>query len=242
MVKLLSTVVLVALFLSLPCAADPTQDPARCLSAYYGFITKNDFQTAYKMRSQRQRASVSYNKFKEIWSNNDAVVAGEFQVVAKKPSRVQLKLCLLADDRDRVTGASTMQKFTGKVTMVYEAGMWRYDDGTFQPDGPKVPSELVYASKAQPAYRAGRGRSGRTYAGTGSGHWIQKNVDSGSMIILEDGSIWELDPYDKFEAMLWLPISDITVVESSGGSPGYDYLLINTDDGEKAHAKLIGTK
>lgn len=82
--------------------------------------------------------------------------------------------------------------------------------------------------------------SGKAYAGVGGGHWIKKNVGSGTYIILEDGSLWQIDPLDKIDAMLWLPISNITVVESSSGSSGYDYLLINTDDGEKAHAKYMG--
>ena len=84
--------------------------------------------------------------------------------------------------------------------------------------------------------------SGGAYAGVGGGHWVQKNVDSGTYMILEDGSLWHIDPIDKIDAMLWLPISNITVTESSSGSPGYDYLLINTDDGEKAHAKYMGQK
>jgi len=37
--------------------------------------------------------------------------------------------------------------------------------------------------------------------------------------------------------MLWLAVSSITVIESSDGSVGYDYALINTDDGEVAHAR-----
>lgn len=78
------------------------------------------------------------------------------------------------------------------------------------------------------------------YAGTGGGHWVKKNIDSGTYMLLEDRSLWQIDPYDKLDAMLWLPISDITVTESSSGSPGYDYLLINTDDGKKAHAKYMG--
>jgi len=81
---------------------------------------------------------------------------------------------------------------------------------------------------------------GGTYAGVGGGHWVRKNVDSGTYMILEDGSLWKIDPLDKIDAMLWLPISKITVATSSSGSPGYDYLLINTDDGEKAHAKYMG--
>jgi len=80
------------------------------------------------------------------------------------------------------------------------------------------------------------------YPGGSSGHWIKKNIDSGLMIVLEDGSIWQIDPLDKIETMLWLHISNITIVTSNNGSPGYDYLLINTDDGKKAHAKYLGSK
>ena len=80
------------------------------------------------------------------------------------------------------------------------------------------------------------------YYPTGSGHWIETNVDSGHFIALEDGSLWEIDPLDRVDAMLWLPISDITILESDDGSPGYNYLLVNTDDGEKAHAKPVGRR
>jgi len=57
------------------------------------------------------------------------------------------------------------------------------------------------------------------YAGVGGGHWIKKNVESGKLIILEDGSIWQIDPYDKITASLWLPITEIVVLDSESGSP-----------------------
>lgn len=93
---------------------------------------------------------------------------------------------------------------------------------------------------SQPASKPKQNTS--QYSGGRSGHSIQENIDSGSMMILEDGSIWEIDPLDKIDAMLWLPISNITIIISNSGSLGYDYLLINTDDGEKAHAKYLGSK
>ena len=80
------------------------------------------------------------------------------------------------------------------------------------------------------------------YAGTGGGHWVKENIDNGEFILLEDGSLWQVDPFDKIDVSLWLSLSEITVVESSGGSVGYDYLLINTDDDEKAHAKYVETQ
>jgi len=80
-----------------------------------------------------------------------------------------------------------------------------------------------------------RSVSSKTYSGTGGGHWISKNIDGGRYILLEDGSLWEIDAYYTIDTGLWLPVSEITVIEN-----GINYLLINTDDGEKAEAKFIG--
>jgi hypothetical protein len=77
------------------------------------------------------------------------------------------------------------------------------------------------------------------YPGAESGHWIRENISSGSYIELEDGSLWQIEPYDKFDTSLWLPVTSITVVIAPS-MPGYDYLLINTDDKEGAHARYVG--
>lgn len=77
------------------------------------------------------------------------------------------------------------------------------------------------------------------YSAVGKGHWIKTNIDSGTFIQLEDESLWEIDPPGQIDASLWLPTASIVVVESNKGSPRYGYRLINTDDGESAHARLI---
>lgn len=83
---------------------------------------------------------------------------------------------------------------------------------------------------------------GGVYHGIGNGHWIQENINSGELLILEDGTLWKIDPLDVIVSILWLPLSDIIVKESSSGSVGYDYLLINTDDREMVHAKYLGNR
>lgn len=98
--------------------------------------------------------------------------------------------------------------------------------------------KVVASSESSGAATTKRGAG--IYAGVGGGHWVKKNIDSGTYMILEDRSLWQIDPFDKIDAMLWLPIDSIAVTESLSGSPGYDYLLINTDDGETAHAKYMG--
>jgi hypothetical protein len=62
------------------------------------------------------------------------------------------------------------------------------------------------------------------------GHWIDEVLNDGSVILLEDGSRWLVDPIDRIETALWLPVSNIVVCER---------MLINTDDGEKAGAQRI---
>lgn len=107
-----------------------------------------------------------------------------------------------------------------------------YTEG--QTNNQQITEQSIPKKKTMMPHTAG------SYTGTGSGHWIQTNIDSGEFIVLEDSSLWKIAPLDKIDALLWLATSSITVVESADGSAGYDYLLINTDDGEKAHAKYMG--
>lgn len=78
------------------------------------------------------------------------------------------------------------------------------------------------------------------YLDVGSGHWIKRKVEGGKLIILEDNSIWEINPLDRIYAALWLPLTSITIIESDSPIGDYKYILINTDDGEKALAKYLG--
>jgi hypothetical protein len=77
----------------------------------------------------------------------------------------------------------------------------------------------------------------KLYIGVGGGHWITEVSGSGKIIELEDGSTWRVSPLDEITSALWLHVTDIIVKESR--DPFYAYLLINKDDGEKVHAKLI---
>lgn len=79
--------------------------------------------------------------------------------------------------------------------------------------------------------------SGKIYNNLGSGHWIKENIDRGKFILLEDHSLWQVDPLDDITSWLWLRMADITVTESD--DIVYPYLLVNTEDGEAVKAKLI---
>ena len=62
------------------------------------------------------------------------------------------------------------------------------------------------------------------------GHWIDSVTDDGRIVILEDGSIWEVDSLDRIDSSLWLPTTEIVACDDK---------LINTDDDEVVAAQRI---
>ncbi len=59
---------------------------------------------------------------------------------------------------------------------------------------------------------------------------IESVLDDGSIIKLEDGSIWKVADVDAIDSVLWLPVTNVIV---------YDEKIINTDDSESVHAIRI---
>lgn len=62
-----------------------------------------------------------------------------------------------------------------------------------------------------------------------SGHWVQSVADDGSIVVLEDGSVWEVH-VDSATTVIWVPDTGIVACEDR---------LINVDDGEAAEAMRI---
>jgi hypothetical protein len=84
------------------------------------------------------------------------------------------------------------------------------------------------------------GAPGAAYAGIGSGHWVKKASNGGRLVELEDGSLWEINAIDRTHTVLWLPVSNITVITAKAAIGDYNYTLINKDNGEAALAKFLG--
>ncbi|KTD14767.1 hypothetical protein Lgra_0470 [Legionella gratiana] len=63
-----------------------------------------------------------------------------------------------------------------------------------------------------------------------SGHWIKSKSSDGSVIVLEDNSVWEVDSIDTIDSALWLPIENIVVCDDE---------LINSDNGDKVSATQL---
>lgn len=62
------------------------------------------------------------------------------------------------------------------------------------------------------------------------GHWVKKSMSDGSIVILEDGSAWEIAPIDRGYTVNWPPKTKITACDGK---------LINADGGEVAEAIRI---
>ncbi len=80
------------------------------------------------------------------------------------------------------------------------------------------------------------------YPNSGSGHWISEVDSDGALVMLEDGSTWRIADSDQIDTVLWLPTTEITVLKVHDAAGEYNYLLVNTEDNENAHAKYLGKK
>jgi hypothetical protein len=75
-----------------------------------------------------------------------------------------------------------------------------------------------------------------------SKHWIDEISDGGSVIILEDDSVWAVSSLDTVDTSIWLS-ADNVVIAKNNSDPNYPYVMINTDEkGEVAHVKYMGTR
>ena len=63
-----------------------------------------------------------------------------------------------------------------------------------------------------------------------AGHWIQSKYDGGSIIVLEDGSVWQVSSFDTIDSNLWLQTDNIVACDDK---------LINTDDRSTVEARRI---
>lgn len=65
------------------------------------------------------------------------------------------------------------------------------------------------------------------------GHYISDVMDMGKLIKLEDNSLWQVDPVDTPDSMVWLMADDVVICS--------DGKMINTSEstGNTIHVKLL---
>jgi hypothetical protein len=117
----------------------------------------------------------------------------------------------------------SVARLTTLVAALQAALSSKEDARSGPPTPPRVLSRKVPSSAAP-----------GDYLNLGPGHWLQEISSNGRILELEDGSLWEIESADQVDIALWLPITDIAVQRSVTASGDYRYVLINTEDGEKA--------
>lgn len=99
------------------------------------------------------------------------------------------------------------------------------------PDTLDSQKEIVYV----PVPVSGGG--GASYIGIGDETSIQSISDGGRIITLLDNSVWEVSPLDIVDTAIWLPVTDVLIID--GDDPIFPYKMINRDDNEVANVKLL---
>jgi hypothetical protein len=89
--------------------------------------------------------------------------------------------------------------------------------------------------------KVGNTSSGEPYPGAGGEHSQDTNSSNGGIIVLEDGSVWDVADADQPTASVWTDATAIKVSEEESGGVG-SYVLTNTDDNESVTASFIGNK
>lgn len=84
---------------------------------------------------------------------------------------------------------------------------------------------------------AGNEPDTNAYPGVGD-HSLMSNSDDGTIVVLDDGSIWIVTAADTATASVWLDPSSVTVNEGSSAPAAYD--LVNTDSQDAIQASYIG--
>jgi hypothetical protein len=166
-------------------------------------------QDALRMGVSKDAASVRlvYPKADSEARNSDAIV---LRLVKDRDSPV-ISMQSYSAEGKKAKGGRMVRTLDNKVTDIW-------------PSTPSLPAAVRGVAPSIPL----------VYAFPGD-HWIEGVIDDGTVLKLEDGSLWQVDAGDEIKSILWLPISDVKVIEDRNGR----YRIVNTDDNESVHAKLL---
>lgn len=71
-------------------------------------------------------------------------------------------------------------------------------------------------------------------------HWIADKGENGTVIVLEDGSVWAVDAVDQVKVSVWLQVDKVMIVKSPS-TPLYPYLMLDKEhDDDRVHVKYLG--
>ena len=79
-----------------------------------------------------------------------------------------------------------------------------------------------------------------TYAATGQRLGIRRVEERGAIVVLIDGSRWEVHSRDRLHTLLWLPAVDVRVDLARNPVGSYRYALTNVRNERTVHARYLG--
>jgi hypothetical protein len=82
----------------------------------------------------------------------------------------------------------------------------------------------------------------KTYSNAGEKESITENAH-GKILILLDGSMWQVMDIDTIDSSLWLPVDEVIVIRAEHPIGCYTYTIINTEEhAEKVQAQYLGQR
>lgn len=226
------------------------QNLATCLQGRYPSLCKRALLTSEELRKvdaaeRRDNLSTCLGGKYPTLCRRHLLTPAELDQVVAAEKRENLKTCMqgrfpslcktawlspveLAEARGAERRENLRTCMTGRYPSLCKKGLLS-------------PVELVAARAAEASATASRpaAASRRTggllpthprTSGCEDGHWVESVSDDGTVVKLEDGSVWSVDSVDAIDAALWLPTTDITTCDGN---------LINTEDGETVEAEQL---
>lgn len=158
--------------------------------------------------------------------NLKTCMVGRYRNLCKKHllTESELKEVVVAESRENLKVC-----MAGTYPTLCDRTLLTQDQITQAQAAEKKATETRRQASARAGPRPGPGR--RTgLMGCDDGHWVESVSSDGTIVKLEDGSIWEVDAVDAIDSALWLPVTDIIACDDK---------LINTDDNESVSARRI---
>ncbi|HSV73477.1 MAG TPA: hypothetical protein VLH79_06935, partial [Chthonomonadales bacterium] len=88
------------------------------------------------------------------------------------------------------------------------------------------------------AKRLSVGRGRHVAVGRMDQRRLQSRLEGGRVLALDDGSLWEVAPVDRFKTALWLPREELLVVRSN--NPFHPYRLVGERESVEAKRLPVG--
>lgn len=225
------------------------QNLATCLSGKYTSLCKHEWLTPEEMKKviaaerQENLKTCLTGRYPTL-CRKDKLTAEELKQVLVAEKRENLKTCLtgrykslckknLLTDSElkQVLAAERAENLRTCMTGRHPSLCDRSQLTSEQLLEVQTAEKRAVESQIQYAPRQKRTPSRRLVSsGCESGHWVESVFNDGQIVKLEDGSIWEVNPVDSIDSMLWLPTTDIIACDDK---------LINTDDNETVSAQRI---